>query len=175
MAKSTKKGWRQLEPWTVAKNAAYWPGLILSSGVLLATLALGLGSDTLAWRTTWRLGPAVYECQAAERGFTLSRRLDQSPHRLQISRYQWAGFLWHYGTTSQWRPHNPSSGTTPSVFYWRLGLPFWFVTLAALIWPLHGLLSLRRWRRRHRRRRGRCQQCGYDLRMTAGPCPECGH
>jgi hypothetical protein len=31
-------------------------------------------------------------------------------------------------------------------------------------------------RRRWRRRRGRCEQCGYDLTGNkSGVCPECGH
>ena len=38
-----------------------------------------------------------------------------------------------------------------------------------LVWSAPGVL-----RRRHRLARGWCVACGYDLKGTAGPCPECG-
>ena len=51
------------------------------------------------------------------------------------------------------------------VRYWLL----FILALLPLFWPAR--LALRRWTRR---RRGRCQHCGYDLRATKNRCPECG-
>ena len=51
-------------------------------------------------------------------------------------------------------------------------VPLWAVAGAASV-PL--LARLNRHRRvRRRRRMGRCIGCGYDLRVVAGRCPECG-
>lgn len=44
---------------------------------------------------------------------------------------------------------------------------------AAASWML--LSGLGRLRGVVRRRRGRCPRCGYDIRNTPPPCPECGH
>jgi hypothetical protein len=53
--------------------------------------------------------------------------------------------------------------------------PFWLLLLMATVptffvvrWELRGQ------RRRWRRKRGFCECCGYDLRMTPDCCPECG-
>ncbi|MEL6329951.1 MAG: hypothetical protein AAFR38_09830 [Planctomycetota bacterium] len=62
----------------------------------------------------------------------------------------------------------PNIGTTNGVMF---GVPLWFSVVLAL-----PLVPLAAWRRRRiRRKRGFCVDCGYDLREIAGPvCPECG-
>jgi hypothetical protein len=51
-------------------------------------------------------------------------------------------------------------------------LPYWLLLLLA---APRVALPIRRWFiRRRRKRKGLCQTCGYDLRMSTGRCPECG-
>jgi hypothetical protein len=56
-----------------------------------------------------------------------------------------------------------------------VAVPHWCVVLALLGFPVSGVA---RWGRRKWRGRGevmaRCAACGYDLRASAGRCPECG-
>jgi hypothetical protein len=54
-------------------------------------------------------------------------------------------------------------------------VPYWLI--AAVATPLPAwrvVVGVRRSRRRRRVRRGLCAACGYDLRASAGRCPECG-
>jgi hypothetical protein len=56
-----------------------------------------------------------------------------------------------------------------------LVLPWWLFAAVGAVLPAIGMV---RWRRGHRARRraarGLCVACGYDLRASAGACPECG-
>jgi hypothetical protein len=78
---------------------------------------------------------------------------------------------WHYSTTTSYPPpkdRGPIAG-------WTVGVPFWFVILISAPVPCVWLARWARQRQRSRRRkRGGCEQCGYDLRATPGRCPECG-
>jgi hypothetical protein len=58
----------------------------------------------------------------------------------------------------------------------HLGIPYWPVLLATSFIPIrltkkyaHHLTKKHR-----RRRRGLCENCGYDLRASTDRCPECG-
>jgi hypothetical protein len=57
---------------------------------------------------------------------------------------------------------------------WRIDLaaPFWFVLSSTALLPAWRCFRL--WRQLRRTRRGRCPNCGYDLRFAGGRCPECG-
>lgn len=55
---------------------------------------------------------------------------------------------------------------------WYVSVPYWIPCAVALLTPSAELLS--RQRRRARARRGRCGECGYDLRASPARCPECG-
>jgi hypothetical protein len=63
----------------------------------------------------------------------------------------------------------------PDAPYWMIRVPYWFVTLLFLALPTRlAWVHRRASRARSRRRLGLCQRCGYDLRASAGRCPECG-
>ena len=54
--------------------------------------------------------------------------------------------------------------------YAVLAIPYWFITLTVLTTPAL-------WVYKYKRRNNNpfaCPDCGYDLRATKGPCPECG-
>jgi hypothetical protein len=52
------------------------------------------------------------------------------------------------------------------------GFPYWIALAATVPLPLTRFIVRRRLRRRAAD--GLCLQCGYDLRASAGRCPECG-
>jgi len=56
--------------------------------------------------------------------------------------------------------------------YRLLRVPYWFLAVLTQVAPLRRWLRLTRADRRARK--GRCPDCGYDLRGAAGRCPECG-
>ena len=56
--------------------------------------------------------------------------------------------------------------------YQAVVLPSWALIVPAGLPPV--VAGMRAWRRRSRRRAGLCVTCGYDLRASAGACPECG-
>ena len=62
---------------------------------------------------------------------------------------------------------NDSTVTTRA--YW---LPYWLLAVVASLIPLRWAIVLAI--RARRRRRGLCAWCGYDVRVSAGRCPECG-
>ena len=54
----------------------------------------------------------------------------------------------------------------------NLRFPYWFLSTATAVLPL--AWGVRALRARRGRREGLCRRCGYDLRASAGRCPECG-
>jgi hypothetical protein len=83
-------------------------------------------------------------------------------------RLGWLGFAYD--------PNRLQTGSgTPRVVWYsahRLYFPHWSLAAIAGILPS---MWFWRWRReRVRRKRGRCLNCGYDLRASPERCPECG-
>jgi hypothetical protein len=97
------------------------------------------------------------------------RHLHPTPLRVpgHFKRTQYWGFA--YGTFDINR-----AGVEVSQF--RLVIIPWagIVALLAVGPVLWGLSMYRRIRRKRRITRGRCGECGYDLRGKGGVCPECG-
>ena len=54
-----------------------------------------------------------------------------------------------------------------------IGIPYWLLFCFSLIAPATIWLG-GAWQKRRRLARGECLTCGYDLRESAGDCPECG-
>ena len=59
-----------------------------------------------------------------------------------------------------------------------VAIPYWSVLLGSGALPAYALVRFRRWflaaREERRRSLGQCVKCCYDLRASAGRCPECG-
>lgn len=76
--------------------------------------------------------------------------------------------------TERWVALEP---TQPSRFDYRftrtITIDYWLLATVSAILPL--VWIIRAWRRRRNRfGPGMCENCGYDLRASAGRCPECG-
>jgi hypothetical protein len=69
------------------------------------------------------------------------------------------------------RPSSPAAGPVAIPIARAIAV---FTVLAAAISGLVVLITHPARRRRHRRQRGLCTHCGYDLRHSADRCPECG-
>jgi hypothetical protein len=82
---------------------------------------------------------------------------------------QWLEDPWRDQLRVRWTDlSEPEYGT----FGTMLAVPMWLPFALTLVLPLAQVVRL--YRRRHRRRSGRCPGCGYDLRATPDRCPECG-
>lgn len=73
--------------------------------------------------------------------------------------------------TLRWKPQR---GT--GIVMEFIAIPWWLITLVALLPAM--FISFPGRRKRRRRKLGLCINCGYDLQGqsdTSGVCPECGH
>ena len=163
-----------------------------SLALVLTALVLGL------WvRSFWRVDQVVFPLAADGRAEFLSARGALSyarvnGHRADVRRYlslpvdhpfnlHWS---WQQnGPTDQWRRLGCTFAEGPDAltryycgqsFAWRMvAIPHWFVCVAAWL-PLVLVPIYSSVRQRRSYRRQICAHCGYDLRASAGVCPECG-
>jgi hypothetical protein len=81
-----------------------------------------------------------------------------------------ANFTFGWGRWDRlWEAH---SGRLVPVRSVSFSFPGWLAMVALGVTPLFWLIQERR--RRRRLALGHCLRCGYDLRASAGTCPECG-
>jgi hypothetical protein len=78
------------------------------------------------------------------------------------------GFRWGKGIRVQLA--KPFSKVRITI--WQVMIPLWAFGIIFGALPAKWTFSY--WRRRQRKLNGRCIECGYDLRMSATRCPECG-
>ena len=75
---------------------------------------------------------------------------------------------WHWKTLGFHFVKTPSS--YPRRFV-SVSIPYWFIMLTCAAVPA---IWVYRWYKRRNSNPFACQHCGYDLRASAGQCPECG-
>ena len=135
-----------------------------------ATVRLHRGSLYLVFydqQRAYAIDPANHPSQhqgvtsrwATEQILFSARRRAEDPEVLSLA-WGAAGFEFlAIGPRSDW-------------YYFILGAPFWALCIPPAVAAAWGAAA---WRRdRLWRAAGRCRTCGYDLRGSAGACPECG-
>jgi hypothetical protein len=174
-----------------------WPPVrrlarILLNALTTLSLLLCLASAVVWVRSYWRLDEVTWD-QAAGPGADGSffeflcggggAAIRVGSSRPLLATWEGSGG-WHWWRWYGNRPRfaggwganrwgfNYDSREDPGVRWWAVVFPLWLPTIFFALLPLARLaLSIRR---RRRNRKGRCKNCGYDLRATPERCPECG-
>jgi hypothetical protein len=140
----------------------------------------GTRSDYASVAPSWR----AFVCMTFPGGLKVSTWPDPvQPGGLRFASYEYevrnAYGAWMPRPAVSWaklgfdfKPLQFSNQSRPAPGAFELYVPFWFLAAALLAMPFVAAARLVRSRRRIRR--GVCLDCGYDLRATAGRCPECG-
>lgn len=161
---------------------------IAATGLLVGTYHRAAGiwfDDYPAGTTTANAPPPVFGGLSSWRGclfFAVNGLTYARDPQLPPIRWKWyrlsggtlPGTMMHI-----WEPEpfdfvfssEPPSPTSPLQLTLVI-FPHWAVIAATAILPTLWLIL--RLRRRSARRRGLCEQCGYDLRASHERCPECG-
>ncbi|HEY2586610.1 MAG TPA: hypothetical protein VGI81_12675 [Tepidisphaeraceae bacterium] len=120
---------------------------------------------------TSEFGQVVFEVEGRQRGQVepgWSYFQKSLPRRFRRHQEDVAGFAAWRGTVRHYVLLLPSP-------LWGVAVPHWFLFLCTAALPATtGVRWSARRVARARVRRGLCARCGYDLRASAGRCPECG-
>jgi hypothetical protein len=81
-------------------------------------------------------------------------------------KYRWQ--FWQFGIDHRELNYAPP---TPPDIIWRAMVPYWFLCLMFILFPLARVVKSMR---RREPDQSLCSHCGYDLRATPNRCPECG-
>ncbi len=102
----------------------------------------------------------------------LAKQLQEA--RFSVAVWGWPPAVWAWKPFSGWQTDWRLFHRRSTSGLLRVGVPLWIPTavVGAALWLMAS--PLRAYRRRRRLRQGCCQTCGYDLRGSAGGCPECG-
>ncbi len=145
----------------VHKHGRHVAGLKAGSGHIQMALVIGDNVPVEA-------GPGRALLTPLPDGFNRFARRSEWWDWEWIRIYVWLPESALFGT--QWYPTVRRYGT-PAYHAFRWRVRFWFVAAVFAAYPLYVRLT----RTRHRRRRGLCPKCGYDLTgNVSGTCPECG-
>jgi hypothetical protein len=161
------------------------------------SLLLGVGFTT-AWGVSYRSVFGLFSHNAARnsaRGIVISKGMVGLPTLQFNKQYEYVYRDNDFGTWSDSRPYEmlpPRSNSFAYDFcysfagfaYYRyefgthgssksaILLPFWLLVASTIPLPASWIVVRRR--ARNHSKTGLCQSCGYDLRASAGRCPECG-
>ena len=145
---------------TVAGAQAEW----VRRGIHTADGAVTIGATHEVWQRTLKAalpgGPGALLAWSDEPLDSAALVIHETPPDTGLLSF---GVTWHSG---------PSGTALGDQSERAITLPHWFLLLALAVPQLAWLTG--RWRDRRKYPPGHCRGCGYDLRESAGRCPECG-
>lgn len=145
-------------------------GILWQRSFLACDVLFGGRASASRFTCTSEFGMLVFEYESKQQGIILpgwSYFVSPLPRRFRISG-DLLGFAVYGGTAKHYH-------LLPVTMLRGLTIPHWFVFSLAAVLPALWLVRYRRrrtaqWRLEH----GLCPRCSYDLRASAGQCPECG-
>jgi hypothetical protein len=146
----------------------------------LLSLALWLATAVLWVRSYWAadvlVGQSLFRIAAAG---VSQGSIGMVFYRFPPDERRDTPMRWEHEVQRPW-PSNPATIWQRMGFGYSSGdraivFPCWSAAVCFSALPLSWAWLFQTRRRRDRRsRRGLCRSCGYDLRASAGRCPECG-
>ena len=127
----------------------------------------GSGYEGQVWTNSGALYMQVTLRQGASAGWPLSWGYHSREATANVHLPGWRRWL------ITWRA-GPMDDPARDVWDRVLTLPLWCLLMGLCVFPLLAGWRVRRWMHARWQRQQICIRCGYDLRGSAGACPECG-